>query len=1258
MGLTIGQQLCVDTLDVPVVVAAGAGSGKTFTLTKRIANALAQGTVGDIDEVCAITFTKKAAGELKSRIKSELRACGRADQALKVDEAWVSTIHGMCARILRAHALELGIDPAFEVAEGARVDDYLARAVDTTIREARLREDADRVDALFAEYRPRSGGGFGNSVESMLATLVGLAQTQPDGVDSLVLPGVTLAPQAIVEHVVELVEGVYEAAAQEKASASHDAWMESTAPLIEAARAGAAEGVATHGDALALVAPFKLAKNFGSKGFKERVGEVRVELGALVMEARLGAARVHLETLVELARAALDEFGRLKREDGVLDNGDLLVMAARALEEHPDIAVRYADKFKMVMVDEFQDTDQMQVDMIKRLSGAGAQRLCTVGDAQQSIYRFRGADVSVYRRHLAAVNADARGRVITLSDNFRSHADILKFVDCVFEKPGMFGAEFMSLAPGRDNDRVKRPYRAPGSRVFVQHTSRPWRGVSGAYAVEVQARRIARKFAELVQAGHSEGDMAVLLGRMTNAGVFAQALRDEGLACVIWGGSVFASTEQAVAVRQLVRVIANPHDTQALFNVLTGPLFGCTADDLLACANAEGSVRCASFWRAVDDNGAAGFAAGVSPQLGNAMRVLGRVRAAAGDLSVWRIVERAAVESGWLTRLEREGAEGLAGAGNVFKAIRVIADIERREPLGPVSVMRRFEEALDKSKEAPGTLAVADGNSVRIMTIHASKGLEFPIVAVAEMKDESAPSGKLLTASVGGNVYLSLDLDASVADASGTVDYEALGAYVLGEVVDEDGLAAAITEDAGALHRRLAVRNFVAAGDAEEAKRLLYVALTRAQEALVVATTGKCTKANPAGLPQNAFAGVLEGLDPTLAAYAPGTTNVAFGGSQPALVECIALSADEAASSELVEASQGASHVEEAVRSQAGESARSGVDGAEGRVDVAEEGAKPFLVPLADAWQPLAHEAYRGTREGVFSYSSVSDASHEGDVLERLAAAFAVSADGMAHDDAVAPAGDSRVGSEACADDAVAVGDDPMVKPAAVWLSGALAGDADEVLAEGRGGADAAVFDEDRATDLGTAFHRLAQYAVLARQPGEPLSMPPQERIDALARTCNLGPAQRDRLLSALQRWFGCDVAQQVQSLPQLGAEVPFFVALAGPDGGNVYLEGEIDLIGFDGEGRAYVVDYKTGGWAGEGEDDLKRKHVLQAACYAYATMLQGTQAVEAVFVRVERPRAGDARQPQCVRYRFTSTDLPALEKAIATCYNQQRSAS
>ena len=280
-------------------------------------------------------------------------------------------------------------------------------------------------------------------------------------------------------------------------------------------------------------------------------------------------------------------------------------------------------------------------------------------------------------------------------------------------------------------------------------------------------------------------------------------------------------------------------------------------------------------------------------------------------------------------------------------------------------------------------------------------------------------------------------------------------------------------------------------------------------------------------------------------------------------------------------------------------------------------------MPVVETRKEAAWEPYKPLREGVFSYSSISEASHEGDVLDRLAAAYAVSVDEGAS------------------------GGDPFDAASAFVSAGATGVSFDDDFWD----FDVSqAFDQDRATDLGTAFHRLAQYAVIQHDGEGPFAMPPAERIEALARTCNLDSGQRARLAQALHRWFGSQIAETMAGLADVAPEVPFFVAVPAASGtGNVYLEGEIDLLGFDeAHDRATVVDYKTGGHDDETPDDLKRKHVLQAACYAYAIMLQGAHAVDAVFVRVERPCADDQDEPQCVRYSFTEDDLPALARAIA----------
>ena len=163
-------------------------------------------------------------------------------------------------------------------------------------------------------------------------------------------------------------------------------------------------------------------RTFGTPEFKELAAEAAEEYCACMAEARFGRAVPLLSDALLLAERVLAAYRRRKREAGGLDNDDLLVETARAFERLPGLAADYADRFQLVMVDEFQDTDQLQVDMIKRMAGPACERLCTVGDAQQSIYRFRGADVSVYHRHVEETRKANPNGLVLLPDNFRSHA--------------------------------------------------------------------------------------------------------------------------------------------------------------------------------------------------------------------------------------------------------------------------------------------------------------------------------------------------------------------------------------------------------------------------------------------------------------------------------------------------------------------------------------------------------------------------------------------------------------------------------------------------------------------------------------------------------------------------------------------------------------------------------------------------------------------------------------------------------------------
>ena len=503
---------------------------------------------------------------------------------------------------------------------------------------------------------------------------------------------------------------------------------------------------------------------------------------------------------------------------------------------------------------------------------------------------------------------------------------------------------------------------------------------------------------------------------------------------------------------------------------------------------------------------------------------------------------------------------------------------------------------VDLAKEAPGALSAAGGDFVRIMTVHASKGLEFPIVAVAELRNDSAHSQALACCSVAGHTYVSLDggrgIDHLREKTSSLVAKS--GAYQPFSEFDEDELAEMVTRAATPADRRAAIKLHEERGEAAEARRLLYVALTRAKEALVISMRGKASKADATGLSKGCWGDVQSAFVGVGNVFEPGVSVFDFGGQRPARVECVQVSpadVDALLGREKTPAGDGtAGNGGAACNATAAEVA--GIPAGEGTAVACVD------VPVVPPYTPQRGKPYAHVRAGVFSYSSIAQ---EHDAFAGLV----------------------------------------------------VEGGADEAAAARISAADA-----DAATDLGTAFHRLAQVAVLNWQPGCALERPSAARQQALERSCALSAAQCERLNAALGRWFASDVAARVAACSCVRAEVPFFLQL-GTAAQSAYMEGEIDVLAESGmpgtvdspTGAALVVDYKTGGSPAETPEQLHEKHLLQATCYAYAVLLQGYAQVECVFVRVEQGRADAPDEPQTVQYRFSAADAPAMRQAIAQAY-------
>ena len=1201
------QQLqIVKTLDRPLFVSAGAGSGKTFTLTRRIVYALSPESgpfVEHLDQVLAITFTKDAAAEIRDRVRRALIDEGMDEEALTVDDAWISTIHGMCSRILRAHALELGIDPEFTVLTDT--DELMDQAVEHVLARATAPDVAPELAAslksLYAWYPMAGEGGpfgAGTTIKGLVRELLELSSQLPGGMDDVrVARG--QADTAALADAYRAALGASKAAT-EKAQVALDA--------IDAFEAS--------GKTMADVARLMMSCTMprASKAFpKEQVELLKAEAADAFINIVLACGGPALDALVDLARSVEAEYRALKAGQSALDNNDLLRMAYEALRDHPAIRAAYEGRFKMVMIDEFQDTDQMQVDLIRYLTGAGERALCTVGDAQQSIYRFRGAEVEVFRRQErkvgtsgateAAADAAPAGELVKLVRNFRSHDEVLRYVARVFDGDDgglMQGFLDLEASDGRKDTLVANASRRQA--LFVA-------GGSTQERTQAKARAIAERFRSLADAGQPQGGMVLLLGRMTNADVYAQAFRDQGLDCVIAGGSVFAQAAEVQTVRALVCALANPADTaQGLMPLLASPMFALGAQEFLALATKLDDQTGETSRRNIDAGIMSDFdVSGLQdlPLVTRAREVLRYALRRVGRDSFAAIARDVVNASGWFVRLAQRGPEGKAIAANVLKALDAVAEAEAEFGNSPRSIALAFDRFL-AGKEAPGALNEEGDGAVRIMTVHASKGLEYPVVAVAECFGVRKSSGAAQMGRVDGGarvVALPARFD-GVKLADGT--------FVKGDDVKKQfehafkgkgtslWLPPELMEDVcatGSPAEAFArLRNDDLQLSLEERARLLYVAMTRARELVILAmdagvSRGKVT-APTFDAETDLTYDVLRRILPTDGLEMPqlDADRLVFDNSQSGDYELISL-ANFTFGEQTFEANASLDAEGRLVR---GDAEAEGA-GADARVAVPGPAD-----PEPDAFELVYPQAV-GVRMGTCPYPARDSYSYSS-----IAAAL--------HAEAEDRAAEARVPMDEAGDDAESDGSEMT--------------DADVATAEPAGNPMA----------LGSAFHAACQW--LIEMGADAL---PAARADALTRLWHLTPEQRERFDVALDRWLKSAVRAELLAWPCVRAEVPFF-SLGCEDEDiaryGAYAEGAIDALATDpaDPSRALVIDYKTGGTPDETPDQLFEKHALQARVYADVLHKAGYQTVTVKFVRVEQPDPTlfvEPAEPQVVAYKL-----------------------
>jgi ATP-dependent exoDNAse (exonuclease V) beta subunit len=747
MNFTPDQLEAVDIAKrhLDTCVVAGPGSGKTTVLVEYFRRLVEAGV--DPLRILAITFTEKAAGNMRKKLAQEFQDDSKIRG--KLERAWVSTVHGFCARLLREDAVFAGVDPEFRIVQGSEAwrieQESIAAAVD-----ALFQEQPARLRAL---VRGLSSFEFEQAVLSAYDAMRGAGMRVDDLAGFPVPQGVTPSQIAALR----------DALRHEPVTAWSDAQRQHLDSILE----GAERIVTATGplEGLRAIEGFSANLTKCKKGTVARdlVGQLRDRIKELKYSLITGFYAPQRELLIDILRRFDRQYRERKRQAGALDFADLEEFAVRLLVEHPDTRARIQGQFDHILMDEFQDTNGQQAELLKHVRPP--DRFYAVGDINQSIYGFRHAEPQGFLDYRAEVERRGR-RLVNLADNFRSRPEILSAVETIVD--GAPGIEPRRLTAGRKFEKP-RP-------VCVD--------VVAATDLEMEAQCVARR---ILEADFDFKDVAVLVRNSEVMAVFAAAFDKAGVPYLVNRGKGFYEAREVNDLTCLLRVIANPRDEISLAAVLRSPLVAASDESLLRL-KIMGDNLGASLMRPgaeFDDEDS-----------GKLARFRDRLRE-------WRI-RREYVSFDRLLLAAIDDC-GYPGGPNVDKFLAQARDAASRMSLDEfVEELALVRASNPREPDAPPE---DSANAVQVMTVHSAKGLEFPMVFVAAL-------------------HKGVNTNAAVVTFSPRIG---LGARWRNPAVRED-------KDDLFQHK---IREERAKRENEESHRLLYVAMTRAEQQLVLSFSGK-----------------------------------------------------------------------------------------------------------------------------------------------------------------------------------------------------------------------------------------------------------------------------------------------------------------------------------------------------------------------------------------------------------------------------------
>ncbi|MDP3921685.1 MAG: UvrD-helicase domain-containing protein [Candidatus Omnitrophota bacterium] len=723
--LTKSQEIAAQATGKNILVSAGAGTGKTRVLVERFLYFVTHKQI-PVTEILALTYTEKAANEMKDRILKELTRLGLEAARRDLESAYISTIHAFAARLLREHPLEAGVDPEFRVLESEESDLCKEQALAETL-ERRCEKGNESFELLrvYGENRVR---------EALLSVMTAARR-----------------------------EGLYlkEFFANHPCSPAKDSSVE-IAKLF--AKAGE-DGLADEGKRFQhkkewdwdTVEAFRAWCGTFSRRRGSREDSLWPEIKAACKEL-LGLkldvfAAPWRDKFENLALAFEEAYESLKTEKSSLDFDDLEIKAVRLfLREgrvHARLRERYREKFRQILVDEFQDTNKLQLDLIRSI--AADDNLFFVGDYKQSIYGFRGAEPRLFLESERAYEQSATGARLPLVENFRTEGPLLDFINLFFER--LWAEDEMPFEP-----LVDRAGQDPeaGAELIVETLGE---GEPLDNARMREADKIAERIVELREEGAEYGDMAILFQAMTDIGIYEQALKRRGVPYYAISARGFYHQPEIRDILNFLAFLENPLADIPLAAALRSPLFQAEDNTLFWLAHYakkdDGRTAVTPLYEGVKH--AAEIDEIPEPEqekIRTFLEVTAELVAVKDRLRMSELLDVVLARTSYeLTVLA--DPQGVRRYANMKKLLNLAREFEGREPLplgAFLRTVRRLETQEVRESEAQ-IEAEQSGRVVRLLSVHRAKGLEFPIVFIADLGRSKQSSESGLFVAEGGVGY-------------------------------------------------------------------------------------------------------------------------------------------------------------------------------------------------------------------------------------------------------------------------------------------------------------------------------------------------------------------------------------------------------------------------------------------------------------------------------------------------------------------------